>query len=104
MARGGKRIGAGRKKGSLGVVGSFRTRVKEYLLRENFNPFKELVELYRKETTSDQMKFNIAKELAAYVAPKLKPVDPYRYVEAKGVTVVLGSPQPQTSNEIHVNG
>jgi hypothetical protein len=87
MPRGGHRPGAGRKLGSTSIS---TTLVREFLAELNFNPVKELVELYRDEKTDHPTKVKIATELAQYVAPKLKALDIKSEIKQQSITVVLG--------------
>lgn len=64
--KGGAREGAGRKRVFK------RIDAAEQLFKLGFDPFQELVVLYRLPDTTTKEKINIAQDLAAYCAPKLK--------------------------------
>lgn len=85
MSRGGKRTGAGRPKGSLGVM---TERVLDLLEELDFDPVLELVTLYRDPETDKRTKVRIASELAQFVAPKLKAID-VQAVSSQAITVNL---------------
>jgi hypothetical protein len=72
VPRGGKRIGAGRPKGSLGAM---TERVVELFDELSFDPLRELVTIYQNSETDQRTKVRIAIELAQFVAPKLKAID-----------------------------
>jgi len=85
MPRGGKRVGAGRPKGSLGAM---TERVLDLLEELEFDPLRELVTLYRDPKTDRRTKVRIASELAQFVAPKLKAID-VQGASSPGITINL---------------
>lgn len=72
MPRGGKRTGAGRKKGS---VGTLSTEAREQLRQRNFNPLERLMAICDDERTDIRLKVKILIELCQYYYPKFKPVN-----------------------------
>lgn len=51
-----------------------RLKVQEILEMENFDPFREMIELFKK-TPKDRVRVDILIELCGYIAPKMKHIE-----------------------------
>lgn len=89
MPRGGQRFGAGRKKGSVGVLSM---EVREQLRQRNFNPLERLIDMCEDEATDIHLKARILIELCQYYYPKCKPIDPTKE-DDKQIIVTVGIPE-----------
>jgi hypothetical protein len=74
MARGGKRQGAGRRKGH-GPVTKARIAVAEKALAAGLNPLDYMLATLRDESRPHAERFAAAKEAAPFVHPKLAAVE-----------------------------
>ena len=78
MARGGRRDGAGRRKGTgptrLGKT-SERVAVAKRALTEGLNPLDYMLSILRDENLEQKERFAAAKEAAPYVHPRLAAVE-----------------------------
>lgn len=59
----------------LGLRQKARLNIKEKLDNLNFDPFLEMVKMYRNPNTKDRYKVEILIDLCNYIAPKLKSVE-----------------------------
>lgn len=72
MARGGTRLGAGRKKGSLNE----KTReIAEAAAQDGVTPLEYMLNVLRDEKADDQTKRWAAEKAAPYVHPRLNSID-----------------------------
>jgi hypothetical protein len=74
MAKGGRRPGAGRKKGVTGkknaeILAIIQDRFPDY------HPLLAMAEIANDESVDQSMRFMAHKEVAQYVAPKLKAIE-----------------------------
>lgn len=65
---------AGRPKGAVTKLSIARLKVIELYEQQNFNPFLELINLYR-NAKRENIKLQALIELCSYAAPKLKHVE-----------------------------
>jgi hypothetical protein len=75
MARGGKRTGAGRKKGQVSQETQLRKQIAEQALKEGLTPLDYMLKILRDETQDQSARFQAAKEAAPYLHPRLASVD-----------------------------
>ena len=78
MARGGKREGAGRRKGTTGIK-STKTReriaVAERAIASGVTPLDYMLSILRDESNDKTERFAAAKECAPYIHPRLSSVE-----------------------------
>lgn len=74
MPRGGKRDGAGRKKGSHDKVTRLRASMIAKAVHANGTPLDYLLEIMRDEAETFENRFAAAVEALPYVHPKLAPM------------------------------
>lgn len=94
--KGGKRPGAGRKKGSRNKATEKRREIAERALSEGITPLEYMLNIMRKETPEgadaatnlqyDALRFEAAKSAAPYVHPRLAAVEHSGDLGLKGVS------------------
>ena len=75
MARGGKREGAGRKKGQVSAETAFRKEVQAKAAAGGLMPLDYLLQILRDENQEQSARFAAAKEAAPYVHNRLAAVE-----------------------------
>lgn len=75
MARGGKRQGAGRKKGQVSQQTKRRVEIAEQALATGITPLDFMLAILRDENRDDRERFMAAKEAAPYLHPRLSAVE-----------------------------
>lgn len=73
--RGGKRQGAGRRKGQVSKQTELRKQIAEKALSEGISPLDYMLNILRDETAEKAQRFQAAKEAAPYVHPRLAAVE-----------------------------
>jgi hypothetical protein len=79
----------GRKRGS-GGEGTRAGKVARTLRRLKFNPAEELVNLYNDSETPARTRYEIARTLLEYIAPKVRPDDGQVASDKVSITFNLG--------------
>ena len=75
MARGGKRDGAGRRKGQVSEKTALRTQIATQALESGLTPLDYMLSILRDEEQDAKDRFAAAKECAPYLHPRLSSVD-----------------------------
>jgi hypothetical protein len=75
MAHGGRRPGAGRKKGQVSKQTEVRKAIAMRALSAGLSPLDYMLSILRDETQEQSARFNAAKEAAPYVHPRLAAVE-----------------------------
>jgi hypothetical protein len=76
MPKGGKRTGAGRRKGTPNKhKTSFREGLRAYCALLGVDPHRYMAEMIADPEADKVLKLNAAKELAQYIEPKLKAME-----------------------------
>lgn len=75
MARGGKRAGAGRKKGQVSQETAERKSIAAKALAEGLTPLDYMLRILRDEGQEQSARFAAAKEAAPYLHPRLAAVE-----------------------------
>lgn len=71
MSRGGKRDGAGRKKGAVSEETARRKEIAEAALNSGLTPLEFMLSVLRDETKDFKARYDAAVDAAPYVHPKL---------------------------------
>ena len=75
MAHGGRRQGAGRKKGQVAEKTALRTKIATQALESGITPLDYMLSILRDEGQETSARFAAAKECAPYLHPRLSSVD-----------------------------
>ena len=78
MARGGRRPGAGRKKGQVSQQTAIRKELQAKAIEAGLTPLDYMLRILRDETQEQSARFNAAKEAAPYVHNRLAAVEQLR--------------------------